>query len=67
MKLEFNVGDVLVKIDGRDRCRIADIAYGKYYRCKWLTTIFVDYTWESRSDIEDNFVKVGENEEAKDE
>lgn len=57
MKLEFNVGDVLVKIDGRDRCRIEDTAYGKYYRCKWLTTVFVDYTWESRGDIEDNFVK----------
>jgi hypothetical protein len=58
MKLEFNVGAVLVKIDGRDRCRIEDIAYGKYYRCKWLTTTFVDCTWESRGDIEDNFVKV---------
>lgn len=58
MKLEFNVGDVLVKIDGRDMCRIEDIAYGKYYRCDWLTTTLVDYTWETCDDIEDNFVKV---------
>ena len=58
MKLEFNAGDVLVKIGGCDMCRIEDIAYDKYYRCKWLTTTYVDYTWETRDDIEDNFVKV---------
>ena len=58
MKPEFSVGDVLIKIDGRDRCRIEDTAYGKYYRCKWLTSTLVDRTWETRDDIEDNFVKV---------
>ena len=65
---EYRVGDVLVEIGGRHKCRIDKVdAGGGFYRCEWLTysSRIKDYV---RFEVIDRYyVKVGGNEETGDE
>ena len=57
MNDEFEMGDVLVKIDGREKWVVSD-AISVFYRISLLPCLYESHYWNKKF-VEKNFVKVG--------
>jgi hypothetical protein len=65
---EYMVGDVLVEIGGRHKCRIDEVDNESgFYLCEWLTYPLRMKDYDRFEDIDRYYVKVDGNEEAEDE